>query len=121
MMLKDRMEKIRIRKSDNRGMALVTVIVAIGFIAALVSILLTTSLVNFKMKNVNERGKDTFYSAEQVLDEINVGLQRIVSDSMSAAYLEIMNNYPSYDARTKNEMLTTMYYENLWEALEVPG
>ncbi len=121
MMLKDRMEKIKIRKSDNRGMALVTVIVAIGFIAALVSILLTTSLVNFKMKNVNERGKDTFYSAEQVLDEINVGLQRIVSDSMSAAYLEIMNNYPSYDARTKNEMLTTMYYENLWEALEVPG
>ena len=40
----------------NEGMALVTVIVAIGFVAALVSILLTTTLVNFKMKVVNERG-----------------------------------------------------------------
>lgn len=110
-------------KKNNKGMALVTVIVAIGFIAALVSILMLTTLVNFKMKNVNERSKDTFYSAEQAIDEINVGLQHIVSESMSEAYMEIMTNYgdSSYTPEAKTELLTTKYYEALWDRLEEPN
>lgn len=110
-------------KKNNKGMALVTVIVAIGFIAALVSILMLTTLVNFKMKNVNERSKDTFYSAEQAIDEINVGLQHIVSESMSEAYMEIMTNYgdSSYTPEAKTELLTTKYYEALWDRLEDPN
>lgn len=118
-MLGLRINSLKKNKANNKGMALITVIVAIGFIAALVSILLMTTTINFKMKNVNSKGKDTFYSAEQVLDEVNIGLQRIVSDCMSEAYLDIMNNYASYDSKTKTEMLTTMYYEKLWERLEL--
>ncbi len=110
-------------KKNNKGMALVTVIVAIGFIAALVSILMLTTLVNFKMKNVNERSKDTFYSAEQAIDEINVGLQHIVSESMSEAYMDIMTNYgnDTYTPEAKTELLTTKYYEALWDRLEDPN
>lgn len=103
---------------DNSGMALVTVIVAIGFVAALVSVLMLTTLVNFKMKNVNERSKDTFYSAEQAIDEINIGLQQVVSESLSEAYMEIMNNYQN-DEIDKNQLLTTKYYEAIWDRLEV--
>ena len=105
---------------NNKGMALITVIVTIGFIAALVSILMLTTLVNFKMKNVNERSKDTFYSAEQAIDEINVGLQHIVSESMSEAYMDIMTNYgnDTYTPEAKTELLTTKYYEALWDRLE---
>lgn len=106
-------------KNNNKGMALVTVIVVIGFVAALVSIVLTTSLVNFKMKSVNTKSKDTFYSAEQALDEINVYLQKVVSDSMSSAYLDIMNNYSTYDSQKKTELLETKYYENIWAELGV--
>ncbi len=115
------LKKIRNRRLDNKGVALVTVIVAIGFIAALVSILLMTTLVNFKMKVVNERGKDTFYSAEQVLDEITIGLQRRVSDSLSSSYVEILENYnsSSYDNAQKKLLLQTKYYEKLWGYLGV--
>lgn len=114
------MKKMSFLKKNNKGMALVTVIVAIGFIAALVSILMLTTLVNFKMKSVNERSKDTFYSAEQAIDEINVGLQHIVSESMSEAYMDIMTNYGSdaYTPEAKTELLTTKYYEALWDRLE---
>ncbi len=105
-------------KSDNKGMALITVIVVIGFVAALVSILLMTTLVNFKMKATNERSKDTFYSAEQVLDEINIGLQRKVSDAVSSSYVQIMEDYGSYDNDVKKEMMMTRYYEKLWDSLE---
>ncbi len=105
----------------NEGMALVTVIVAIGFVAALVSILLTTTLVNYKMKVVNERGKDTFYSAEQVLDEITVGLQRRVSDSLSSSYTHVLENYGDYENSEKSQLIQSEYYTKLWSYLEVPG
>jgi len=123
------MKKIR---KNNSGMALVSVIVVIGFIAALVSIVLTTTLVNFKMRAVNERSKDNFYSAEQALDEVNVGLQRFVSDSMSEAYLEVMESYSEYAVsesmteaeklavnEKRNELLKVRYYESIWEKLQV--
>ena len=111
-------EKIRKSSRNNKGMALITVVICIGFIATLVSVLLMTTLVNFKMKSVNEQSKDTFYSAEQALDEINVGLQRLVSDSMSTAYLDIMTNYEAETSKVKVEKLRTTYYESLWSKLE---
>jgi len=73
------------------------------------------------MKRVNVYAKDTFYSAEQVLDEINIGLQRYVSDSMSAAYMDVMQNYSQYSVEKKRMVMQTNYYENLWEKLEAPG
>ena len=72
---------------DNGGMSIVTVIVAIGMVLLMVNILLLTSTVNFKMRNMNVYSKDSFYSAEQVLDEIEVGLQQLVSDGLSQAYI----------------------------------
>ncbi len=112
-------KRIRKRQTDNRGLALVTVIVAIGFVAALVSILLMTTLVNFKMKVVNEKGNDTFYSAEQVMDEIAVGLQRIVSDAISQSYAEILEKYgdDTLDNDQKKLMVKTRYYERIWDEL----
>ena len=113
------LKRIKRNTKNNKGLALVTVIIAIGFIAALVSILLMTTLVNYKMKVVNEKGTDTFYSAEQVFDEITVGLQRIVSDSLSASYTEILENYgdSTLDNTRKKQMIQTRYYEKVWEYL----
>ncbi len=113
------LKRIKKNTRNNKGIALVTVIIAIGFIAALVSILLMTTLVNYKMKVVNEKGTDTFYSAEQVFDEITVGLQRIVSDSLSSSYTEILENYgdSTLDNTRKKQMIQTRYYEKVWEYL----
>lgn len=103
-------------------MTLVTVLVAIAFVATMVGIVLMTTLVNFKMKAVNEKGKDTFYSAEQVLDEITIGLQRYVSEALTDTYVEIMeSDNDSMSNDEKQEKLKTEYYENMWEKLEVAG
>lgn len=117
MKQKKLLKKVISYVEDNRGMSLVTVIITIGFVAILASILLMTSLINFKMKQINVHAKDSFYSAEQVLDEINIGLQRSVSDGLSSAYTEILTNYAEYDTERKNEMLQTKYYEYLWNVL----
>ncbi len=105
-------------KINNQGMSLITVIITIGFVAVLASILLMVSLINFKMKKINAYGTDTFYSAEQVLDEINIGLQKEVSNALTAAYTDVMENYADYDTEEKNEVMQTKYYEHLWAVLE---
>lgn len=102
---------------NNQGMSLVTVIIVIGFIAVLVSTLLMVSLMNLKMKRVNAYATDSFYSAEQVLDEINIGLQKDISDALSSSYSEILTNYADYDTQQKNTLLKTKYYEHLWDEL----
>ena len=88
------MQKIQSKlKQNNSGMAIVLVIVAIAMTSILVSVLMTISLLNFKMKTTEKQAKDNFYSAEVVLDQIYAGLKQEVSDSMAIAYAEVMPNY----------------------------
>ena len=108
-------------KLNNKGASLVMVIIVIGFIGILAGTVMMTSLVNYKMKRVNVYAKDTFYSAEQVLDEINIGLQRCISDSMSAAYMEVMEHYSEYSVQKKRAVLQTKYYERMWDKLQAGG
>lgn len=103
---------------NNRGASLITVIIVIGFIGILASVVMMTSLVNYKMKRINVYAKDTFYSAEQVLDEINIGLQRYISDSISSAYTDVLQNYNDFSAEKKRNVLQTNYYESMWAKLE---
>ena len=112
----------RVRKlNDNAGMSIVTVIVAIGFVAILVSIVLLASAVNFKMKSVNVYSKESFYSAEQVLDEINVGLQRVVSDGLRQSYKKLLENYNTDEltSEEKNALVKAEYYKYVWSELGV--
>lgn len=108
---------------NNKGMSIVTVIVSIGFVLILVSIILTTSAVNFKMRNMNVYSKDSFYSAEQVLDELNVGLQQIVQDGLSAAYVEVLTNYNDEEltSKDKDELVKGEFYNYIMERLGVNG
>lgn len=109
------------RKTNNKGMSIVTVIVAIGFVAILVSIIMLSSVVNFKMKSVNVYAKDSFYSAEQVLDEINAGLQQVVSDGLSYSYKQVMQTYNAEELTSdeKSALIKGEYYNYIWNALGV--
>ncbi len=59
-------------KLNNKGMALVMVIVAIGLVTLLVSVLLSISFINFQMKITEKKSKDTFYNSEVFLDQIRM-------------------------------------------------
>ena len=68
---------------DDRGSALAMIIVIIAFIAILATVLMFASYAGYRMRLVDKQGKNTFYTAETVLDEINVGLQKEVSAALS--------------------------------------
>ena len=106
------------RKSlDNKGSTLVIVMVAMSIVAMLAVVALWISLLNFQMKTTDIEVKDNFYSAEAVLDQICVGLQKNVSDAYSGAYLDVMQNYSSLDENGRNNRFATNYIVSLRKQL----
>ncbi len=93
-MIKRYIEKF---KRDNRGSAIVVVMVAMAFIVILGSILLYLSLVNIQMKNLDRSGKANFYDAESVMNEVRADVQGVVSDAINQAYTDVLNQYNDYD------------------------
>lgn len=77
----------------NKGFSLITVIITVAFSGILGLLVLYLALQNFNMKITGIKGKDSFYTAEQALEEIRLGLQQDVGEAMSAAYIKVMEDY----------------------------
>lgn len=69
-------------RHNQKGMALVTVIIVITVVSIIVTSLLNISVMSYQRKSMDSRSKDTFYATESAMDEINVGLQKVVADNL---------------------------------------
>ena len=69
----------------NKGFSLITVIITVAFIGILGLLVLYLALQNFNMKITGIKGKDSFYTAEQALEEIRLGLQQDVGDQFTGS------------------------------------
>lgn len=83
---------------------MLTVIVAVSFIGILGLLVLYMALSNFQMKITDLKGKDSFYTAERAIEEIRVGLQEDVGNSMSEAYIKVLETY-NKDGSSKDVVL----------------
>lgn len=106
---------------DNRGSAIVTVIIAMAFVGILASVLMYMTLLNFQMKINNRKAKDNFYTAETVLDEIRLGMQEELSDALDVAYGEVLTNYASSTQSSKESMMRYYFLYNLQQKYAVKG
>lgn len=93
-------------KPDDRGAALVLVLIAIGMVLILVSVLMSVSYLNYRMKVTEKKSKDSFYSAEVIMDQIHAGLEQVVSQAAGSAYTTALQTYRTgiytESERTKN-------------------
>ncbi|MCM1088521.1 MAG: hypothetical protein NC419_10210 [Muribaculaceae bacterium] len=104
---------------DNRGGAMVMVLVVIMFISIIAAVLMFLAYLGYQMRLMDKQGKDTFYTAETVLDEINTGIQGEISDAMSVAYQDVMANYSLYDtAQKRSSRFCELYLDKVKEALQ---
>ena len=109
--------KIENRKENNKGAGLISVIIAVAFVTILGSIIISATLSNYRMKQTNLQTKDSFYDAERALDEVRMGLQGVVSQALSNAYLQVMENYATYDLETKQDLMEAVFFETIWTSL----
>ena len=81
---------------DNRGAALITVVIVLMFISILCTLVLYISAVNYRMKKADYLSKVSFYSSEKPLEHMQSGLVEPVSISYNYA-MQITNaRYDSY-------------------------
>ena len=85
--------KDNLREKVNKGFSVLTVIISVAFVGILALLVLYMALSNFNMKVADRKGKDSFYTAERALEEIRTGLQEDVGDSMSRAYIKVLEDY----------------------------
>lgn len=78
------------QKLNNKGAALVTVIVVISFISILATVILYSSGINFTMKATDIRTKKGFYDGEQAVEEIKVYFTGLAKDAFEESYAKAM-------------------------------
>lgn len=80
-------------KRDDRGSAIVVVIIAMALIGILVSAILWSSYMNYMIKLADIRNKNSFYSAETVMEQIMAGMQHEASAAVTLSYQDVMKNW----------------------------
>ena len=98
---------------DNKGAALVMVIIAMAFIGILVSVVCYTSVYNYHMKVNSYKTADSFYSAETALDEIRAGVEITASASLSMHYINVLQSYSVGTSEEKNEKIALEFYKDM--------
>lgn len=80
----------KLKKINNNGSTMVMAVIAIAFVALLASTILMASYGNLMVKKMNSNSKDTFYTAETVIDEIKAGVGHDSIAIMSQSYEKVL-------------------------------
>ncbi|MEF9972269.1 MAG: hypothetical protein RR731_08150, partial [Oscillospiraceae bacterium] len=80
---------------NNKGSAILSVVVAMMFVVALGSALLYAAYTGFSIKMTEREDRKNFYSADKAMDEIRAGIQDAVSKALGEAYTETLVKYGS--------------------------
>ncbi len=98
-------------KLNNTGSAIVTVLVVVAFMTILATIMLYVSGLNFQMKVVDYRTKESFYYAETPLEEIRAQLVEDVQVAFSRAYAETISEYASWGGNAEDHYRQLFFKE----------
>lgn len=107
------MEKDR-KRNHRSGSSLMFVVIAIAFVGILATIVLRLTMINVNIKSVDRKVKKNFYSAEAVMDMIDISVENLALESMNAAYVEIMQTYTQTAMKTTNQDAMQMRFAYLY-------
>lgn len=80
-------------KGQNKGASLLAVLVALIFVGIIAVIIMNITITNIQMREIEESGKENFYSAEAVMDDLTAGLNNVAANAMQEAYTDILADY----------------------------
>lgn len=113
------LHKVCRQRRDNRGSAIVIVIIAMAMIGILATTLLWMAYMNYMIKVADVRNKNSFYSAEEVVEQIMAGLQHTTADAVGVAYRDVMANWESLGSEdNRYNTFATTYMDTLVENLK---
>ncbi|MEA4895325.1 MAG: hypothetical protein VB064_08680, partial [Oscillospiraceae bacterium] len=78
---------------NSKGSAIVTVVVSMMFIMALGAALLFTAYTAYSVQITQRGDKANFYDASSAMDDMRLGVQTILSQSIAEAYTDVIASY----------------------------
>ena len=91
-----------LNKMNNKGSALIIVIIVITFVGVLATVVLTMTGINAQTKRVDTTSKKTFYDAESALDEVTLGIENVLAESTNKAYSAIFTEFTTLSNEERN-------------------
>ncbi len=76
--------KMRWKRLDNKGAALVTILIAVTFMTIMATSLMYMAYMNYLTKSMRYSSTDNFYTDEFALDDLATSLQQVAADSSNA-------------------------------------
>ena len=96
---------------NNKGSALLTVIIAVAFLSILATTLLYVTGMNFMIKQADYQNKKNFYTGETALEEIRANLMsNIVSEAAREAYSQACITYSTAGNHSVREVEYNGYF-----------
>ena len=107
------------KRRDDRGSAIVIVIIAMAMIGILATTLLWMAYMNYMIKVADIRNKNSFYSAEEVVEQVMSGLRRESAEAVGVAYREVLANWDNLDSEEeRSNVFMTTYTDALVDKLK---
>ena len=106
------------KKINNKGSALVTVLIAGFFAAIIVTILLFVTVRNYKQRAIEYQSKQNFYQAEKALDELKTILIEDCSNSCNDSYSKVLDDYINLSGEERQSTYYSdfvSFEKDLWE------
>ena len=103
-------------KKNNRGAALIAVIVAMIFVSVLGTVVMSVTITNIHMKDMDQSGKKNFYSSEELMDALTLNLNDKAAVAMQKAYTSMLEEYvvvAQNSSEDIQEAYSRKYLENL--------
>lgn len=86
-----------LKRLNNQGSTLLTVIICLAFIGILGSMMLSVTMTNLQMKVIESKSKGNFYSCETAMEEMRVAVQEITAETIKDVYKNsVLTNYAYY-------------------------
>ncbi len=106
--------------NDNRGAALITVVIVLLFISILCTLVLYISSVNYRMKKADYMAKVSFYSSEIPLETMQTRLVEPVSVSYKYALQVTNSKYYTYgNVNARKQAFYHNFYDQFIKTLHV--
>lgn len=109
------------KKLNDRGSAIVIVIIAMAMIGIMATTMLWMAYMNYMIKVSDIRNKNSFYSAEEVVEQVMSGLRAESAEAVGIAYREVLANWDNLESEAnRSNIFTTTYLDTLYENLVDP-
>lgn len=103
-------------KGNNRGAALIAVLISMIFVSVLGTVVMSVTITNIHMKEMDQSGKKNFYSSEELMDELTLNLNDKAAVAMQKAYTSMLEEYTVVSKNSAEEIqdiYSRKYLDNL--------